>query len=94
MRCDAIRIRSASELETEIGGTLENVAGRGEIESILARSGSGSRGIVVGITEKGGANAWNAGNFGGSIEFIDGQLLGRGLSNFDKYVYFMFMLIP
>ena len=82
-------------IEGEFGGYFQGVSGQAEIEKILQQAGDGAQGILAGRMPGGFGHVWNAANFGGDVEFIDGQCLGTGLSNFDTYWgNLMFLLIP
>jgi hypothetical protein len=82
---------SLATIEEALGGGeyFQRVSGQAEIEAMLQKAGDGAQGIVSGIAPGGGGHIWNVGNFGGNVEFIDGQSIGNGLSNFDVYFYDM-----
>ena len=80
---------------------FEPVAGPMEVGKILTESGNGAQGIVYGAPKAGGqyGHVWNAVNQGGTIRFLDSQVIRSGvnnasvgLSNFDKFQDFQFML--
>ena len=84
---------SIGVLEDAFGGSFQPVSGEMEIGSILSQSGNGSRGIVFGESSNGDVgHVFNAINKNGSIQFIDGQIGGNGLSNFNNFTNFRFLL--
>jgi Papain fold toxin 1, glutamine deamidase len=51
------------------------------------------RGIVYGANPVGRVgHVWNAANQNGTIRFVDGQVGGSGIGNFDKFTNFKFLL--
>jgi RHS repeat-associated protein len=84
---------SISILENTFGGTFQPVSGEMQIGSILSQAGNGSRGIVFGESLSGDVgHVFNVFNNRGSIEFLDGQIGGSGLINFDNFQNFQFLL--
>jgi len=84
-----------STIEKEFGGAFQSVSGQEEIQQILRQAGDGAQGIIAGKATPLKGHVWNAANFAGEVEFIDGQCLGNGLSNFDKWWgNLKFLLIP
>jgi hypothetical protein len=80
-----------SVLEEAFGAAFRSVAGREEIEQILADAGPGARGIVYGFRGPGMlAHFFNAANQGGAINFIDFQIGGE--ASFEGYNGFQFLL--
>ena len=75
----------------EFGGSFAPVSGPMEIGSILSRSGNGASGVVFG-QGTGMNHVWNAVNQGGNIRFLDGQIGGLGVQNFDNFSGFQFLL--
>ena len=83
-----------SALEDEFGGEFHAVSGPMEIGGILSQSGNGSRGIVFGqsLTPGFPGQVFNVINQDGSIQFLDAQTGGLGVSNFDNLQNFQFLL--
>ena len=84
---------SISVLENTFGGTFQPVSGQMQIGSILSQAGNGSRGIVFGESPSGDVgHVFNVMNKNGSIQFLDGQIGGSGLGNFNNFQNFQFLL--
>jgi hypothetical protein len=83
--------RGIGVIEDELGSSFRSVAGRNEIENILADAGSGSRGVVFGSRGVGEVgHVWNAVNQGGAIRFIDFQ--SGTEASWEGYRGFQFLL--
>ena len=85
---------SITVLEDAYGGQFQPVSGPMQIGSILSESGNGSRGIVFGesLTQGEPGHVFNVINNGGNIQFLDGQIGGNGIGNFDVLKNFQFLL--
>ncbi len=83
-----------SVLEDTYGGSFQPVSGQMQIGSILSQSGNGSRGIVFGqsLTTGFPGHVFNVLNNNGTIQFLDGQIGGSGLNNFNSLQNFQFLL--
>jgi hypothetical protein len=82
-----------SAIADEFGGSFQDVSGMIEISRVLRESGEGARGIVFGADHaRGFGHVWNARIDKGVIRFIDGQSGGLGVSNFDDFTDFRFLL--
>lgn len=69
------------------GGTFKPVAGHGEIETLMADAGHGSRGIVFGSRGPDTpGHVFNVVNQRGTVRFLDGQ--SGGVASFDGYESF------
>lgn len=81
-------------LETTFGGTFQPVSGPMQIGSILTQSGNGARGIVFGesLTAGEAGHVFNVINQGGKIQFLDAQVGGLGVNNFNNLQNFRFLL--
>jgi RHS repeat-associated protein len=81
-----------SVLEDTFGGQFQPVSGPMQIGSILSQSGNGARGIVFGESLTGDVgHVFNVINKSGEMQFLDGQVGGEGLSNFDNFQNFQFL---
>lgn len=78
-----------SVLEKVYGGTFKSVAGRSQIEQMLAEAGPGARGIVFGSRGIEVDHVFNAVNQRGAVRFLDGQ--SGGAASFDGFDGFMFL---
>ena len=84
---------SISALEKTFGGSFQPVSGQMQIGSILSQSGNGARGIVFGESLSGDVgHVFNVINKNGAIQFLDGQIGGGGLNNFNIFQNFQFLL--
>jgi hypothetical protein len=64
-----------------------------QIGSILSQAGNGSLGIVFGESLSGDVgHVFNVLNKNGSIQFLDGQIGGSWLANFNSFQNFQFLL--
>jgi hypothetical protein len=90
-----------SELETWMGTRSVRVEGPIQVASMLRESGNGAQGIVYGepLVPGGDGHVWNAVNQGGTIRFLDSQVIRPGVNNavvgvnnFDTFKNFRFML--
>ena len=80
-----------SLITKEFGGSFAPVSGPMEIGSILSQSGEGASGIVFGQGTSMN-HVWNVVNQGGNIRFLDGQIRGLGVQNFENFNNFQFLL--
>jgi len=80
-----------SLITKEFGGSFTPVSGPMEIGSILSRSGEGASGVVFGQGTSMN-HVWNVVNQGGNIRFLDGQIGGLGVQNFELFKKFQFLL--
>jgi RHS repeat-associated protein len=84
---------SIGVLENTYGGAFQPVSGQMQIGSIVSQSGNGARGIVFGESMSGDVgHVFNVLNNNGSIQFLDGQIGGSGLGNFNNFQNFQFLL--
>nr|WP_280923760.1 toxin glutamine deamidase domain-containing protein [Streptomyces aureus] len=87
-------ITDARALEKRYGSTFKATSGFDGISGELLRKGDGARGIVYGFDTDGAGNIpypghfFNAVNDGGNIKFLDGQMGGYAV---DEWEYYDFM---
>lgn len=79
-------------LEDFFGAKFEDVTGAMDIGRQLVKAGDGARGVVMGYTPGGRVgHVWNVINRNGDILFVDGQLGGIGVDNFEAFRNFKFL---